>query len=167
VQIQHQLAVTGDAHGYWAVLIGGNDPRWGRLDRDDALIAQMLDRYEAFWAQHVEAGVEPAAASASDADLMTRLHPQEQEGKTVLLDAEGRKALEALSAAKAASKVAEDAEKAAKARVQSLLGDAEAGYLPGIADPVVTWPTVPRAGFTVAATSYRKLTLKERALSGK
>lgn len=165
-QIQHQLAVTGDAYSYWAVLVGGNDPRWGRLERDDVLIAQMLDRYEAFWTQHVEAGVEPAPSTASDADLMTALHPQEQAGATVLIDTEGRKALEALSVAKAAKRVAEEAEKAAKARVQALLGDAEAGFLPGCADAVVTWRTIPRAGYTVEPTAYRQLTLRERVLHG-
>ncbi len=165
-QLQHQLAVLDAPYGYWAVLLGGNDPRWGRLDRDDALIAQMFGRYETFWRDYVEAGVEPSATKASDAALMAELHPQEVEGKTVLLPPTARDALLALSRAKAAVSEAQDAQEAAKARVQALLGDAEAAYLPGIEEPVATWRTTTRRGFTVAPTTYRKLELRERVLNG-
>lgn len=167
VQVQHQLMVTGDAYGYVAVLIGGNDPRWQRLDRDEALIEQMLARYEAFWFGHVEAGVEPPPSAASDAETMDRLYPQEEAGKSVLLPLGARATLEALARAKADRMEAEAREKAARAAVEALLGDAEIGMLPGIAGPVVTWKTQERKAHSVAASSFRKLNLRERVLSGK
>lgn len=167
VQLQHQLAVTGAAYGYWAVLIGGNDARWGRLERDDALIAQMLDRYAAFWSQHVESGVEPTPSAASDAETVGLLHPTEEAGKTVLLSTADRTTLEDYLRAKGAAKAAQEALKTAAARVQALIGDAEAALLPGVEEPVAVWKTRQRNSYTVAATAYRQLDVKERVLIGR
>lgn len=166
VQVQHQLSVTGYPYGYVAVLLGGNDARWTRLDRDDTLIAAMLDRYERFWRDHVEAGVEPPVSAASDADLTEALYPQEHEDKTILLPSTAHDAIDYLLKARADRKAAEAAEAQAKAAVQALLGDAEAGLLPGFDKPVVTWRTVNKPEHIVSASSFRQLVVKERVLNG-
>ena len=167
VQLQHQLAVTGAPYGYWAVLIGGNDPRWGRLDRDDDLISEMLLRYQHFWTHFVEAGVEPPPSAPSDWGLLRRRYPAEEPGKTLALDSRGREALLDLLAASRKAKAAAAAVETAKARVAALLGDAEAGTLPGSDLPVVTYRTVPRKEYTVPASASRQLVVKERVLNGR
>lgn len=165
-QIQHQLAITGAPYGYWAVLIGGQEARWGRLDRDDGLIAEMMRRYEHFWT-HVRSGVEPEPSAPSDLGLLRRRYPVEEPGKVVALDSSGREALEDLLAASWAAKAAAAAVETAKARVVALLGDAEAGTLPGSDLPAVTYRTVARKEHTVAASASRQLVPKERVIHGR
>lgn len=49
-QVLHQLAVTGHAWADVAVLIGGQDFRIYRIDRDDDKIADLIERESQFWA---------------------------------------------------------------------------------------------------------------------
>lgn len=48
-QCQWYMAVTGCDHWYIAVLIGGNDARWSRIDRDEAYIENMTQKAAEFW----------------------------------------------------------------------------------------------------------------------
>ena len=49
-QVLHQLAVTGHAWADVAVLIGGQDFRIYRIERDDDKIADLIERESQFWA---------------------------------------------------------------------------------------------------------------------
>jgi putative phage-type endonuclease len=59
VQVQHYLAVTGRPVAILAVLLGYADFRWYRLERDDALITNLMRLEERFWRENVLAGVPP------------------------------------------------------------------------------------------------------------
>lgn len=67
LQIQHYMAVTGYAGAYIAVLIGGNSFRWTFVERDEELIAMLIQLEGVFWNQ-VQA-MSPPSLDGSDASV--------------------------------------------------------------------------------------------------
>ena len=82
LQVQHQLAVTGKAAGDVAVLICGQEFQVHRIERDDALIARLIELEARFW-RYVETDI-PAPADGSDsaASALQCLYPRDT-GQTV------------------------------------------------------------------------------------
>jgi putative phage-type endonuclease len=77
LQVQHQLAVTGKEAADVAVLLGGQHLEVHRIDRDDALIARLIELERHFW-QFVETDTPPPADGSESADLALRcLYPQD------------------------------------------------------------------------------------------
>lgn len=69
-QAQHGLMITGRALCVFGVLIGGDDFRVYRVERDDDLIAALRRREVAFWRDHVEALIPPPPTDAEDVALL-------------------------------------------------------------------------------------------------
>ncbi|AOX99671.1 YqaJ viral recombinase family protein [Jeongeupia sp. USM3] len=65
-QVLHQLAVTGHAWADVAVLIGGQDFRIYRVERDEERIADLVAREAAFW-QCVASDTQPSPDGSADA----------------------------------------------------------------------------------------------------
>jgi hypothetical protein len=65
-QVLHQLAVTGHDWADVAVLIGGQDFRIYRVNRDEDKIADLIARETVFW-QHVLLDTQPAPDGSDDA----------------------------------------------------------------------------------------------------
>lgn len=135
LQLQWYLAVTGAAYGYVAVLLGGNQLKWWRVDRDDTLIRLMIAAAAEF-RDRLAAGVPPPPAEndtelldaiwAGTPDLVADLDPD------VALPAALR--LQALrDDAKATAKEITQAEN----NLKVLLGDAETGVAGGV--EICTW----------------------------
>lgn len=77
LQVHHQLAVTGKAAADVAVLIGGQHLEIHRIDRDEAMIARLIELERQFW-RYVERDVPPPADGSESADLALRyLYPQD------------------------------------------------------------------------------------------
>jgi putative phage-type endonuclease len=77
LQVQHQLAVTGKLAADVAVLLGGQHLEIHRIDRDDRLIARLIELERHFW-QFVETDTPPPADGSESADLALRcLYPQD------------------------------------------------------------------------------------------
>lgn len=75
LQVQHQLAVTGRQAADVAVLICGQKLEVHRVERDDALIARLIELEAAFW-RYVEADQPPPADGSDSADRALRcLYP--------------------------------------------------------------------------------------------
>lgn len=75
VQLQHQLAVTGKAAAHVAVLLCGQALEVHRIERDDALIARLIELEAQFWA-FVESDTPPPADGSESADRALRhLYP--------------------------------------------------------------------------------------------
>jgi putative phage-type endonuclease len=49
LQIQHYMLVTGYKYWWIAVLIGGNDFRYKRIERDEQIIELILEKCKEFW----------------------------------------------------------------------------------------------------------------------
>ena len=128
IQVLHQLAVTGKAWADVAVLIGGQEFRIYRIERDETRITQLLELEKTFW-QHVERQTPPDAdGSASSHRALTLLYPQ---NSTTLVDysekPEMNALFKALMEARQRSKMAEQQESLLEQRIKEAIGDAEGG----------------------------------------
>lgn len=76
IQCQHYMAVTGLQRWDVAVLIGGQDYREYRVDRDDEIIATIFEQVGRFWDDHVLARVPPPIDGTDDyRDYLARRYP--------------------------------------------------------------------------------------------
>ncbi|MFC5428756.1 YqaJ viral recombinase family protein [Paraburkholderia denitrificans] len=74
-QVQHQLSVTGKQAADVAVLLCGQKLEVHRIQRDDALIARLIELEAAFW-RYVETDTPPPADGSESADRALRcLYP--------------------------------------------------------------------------------------------
>lgn len=81
-QVLHQLAVTGHAWAEVAVLIGGQDFRIYRIERDEEKIQDLTEREAQFW-QMVQQDQQPEPDGSSDAaNALSWLFPRD-DGQTV------------------------------------------------------------------------------------
>lgn len=142
LQTNHYLAVSGRQRAYVAVLIGGNDPRYFVIERDDELIDMLIARELDFWENHVLTDVEPpVTARESDADLLGQLWTPEPASKVILPPDAVRDLLD-LAQIKTQIAELEEAKKGCENRVKAILGENEAGI--GIDGKVlVTWKSHP------------------------
>lgn len=65
VQVQHGLAVTGRSHAWVIALIDGRNPQIRRVERDEKLIATLLEMERQFWFDNVQADIVPALEAAA------------------------------------------------------------------------------------------------------
>ncbi len=77
LQVMHQLAVTGKQAADVAVLICGQELQVHRIERDETMIAQLIDLERHFW-RFVELDVAPPADGSDSADVALRaLYPKD------------------------------------------------------------------------------------------
>ena len=81
-QVQHQLAVTGKAAADVAVLICGQELQVHRIDRDEKLIANLMELERRFW-HYVETDTPPPADGSDSADTALRALFPNDAGNTV------------------------------------------------------------------------------------
>ena len=81
LQVHHQLAVTGKQAADVAVLLGGQHLEIHRIERDERLIARLIELERQFW-YCVETGTAPAADGSESADLALRCLYPEDDGQT-------------------------------------------------------------------------------------
>jgi putative phage-type endonuclease len=75
IQVQHQLAVTGKQAAHVAVLLCGQALEVFRIERDDALIARLIELEARFW-HYVETDTPPLPDGSESADRALRhLYP--------------------------------------------------------------------------------------------
>ena len=70
IQCLHYMAVTGKKEWYIAVVILGREFQYRKIAWDSQLIGDLVDVEEAFWKNHVEAGVMPAPDGSQACDEM-------------------------------------------------------------------------------------------------
>ncbi|MGA5496695.1 YqaJ viral recombinase family protein [Streptomyces cinereoruber] len=61
IQCLWYMAVGGWDHGYVAALVGGNTLRWQRIERDEEIIADLIDFCGVWFERHVVEGFPPPA----------------------------------------------------------------------------------------------------------
>ncbi|MGS1120366.1 YqaJ viral recombinase family nuclease [Rhodanobacter sp. UC4436_H3] len=131
LQVQHQLAVTGNAAADVAVLLCGQKLEIHRIERDDEVIARLVVLETTFW-QCVEQDVPPSAdGSESAARALRQLYP----GNDTTLDFGQDEALcetfTALSALKAELEEKERLAEQCKQTIQQAMGDASRAVFQG------------------------------------
>lgn len=82
LQVMHQLAVTGQHAADVAVLLGGHELQIHRIERDEAMMTQLIRLEQQFW-QHVEDDTPPPADGSHSADSALRALFPTDNGDTV------------------------------------------------------------------------------------
>lgn len=82
LQVMHQLAVTGKPAADVAVLLGGQHVEIHRINRNEQLIARLIELERHFW-QYVESDTPPPADGSASADLALRCLYPEDDGQSV------------------------------------------------------------------------------------
>lgn len=77
LQVQHQLAVTGKAAADVAVLLCGQQLQVHRIERDDTLMARLMDLQERFWHYVTTDTPPPVDGSSSAATALQCLYPHD------------------------------------------------------------------------------------------
>jgi putative phage-type endonuclease len=125
IQVHHQLAVTGKKAADVAVLVCGNDFRVFRIERDDSLIARLIELERKFW-HYVETDTPPPAdGSDSAATALQALYPNDDGEMLDLSDDMSMNATFAdLLAVRAVVTENEKTEAQLKQKIQQRMGDA-------------------------------------------
>jgi putative phage-type endonuclease len=154
VQAMHYLAVTGRTRAHVAALIGGQELRLYTVERNEELIAAMIERERAFW-KMVETRTAPTIIDIADAK---RAFPVSLEGE---IDCLGHS-----DVFDAALQLREQTRlrKAADDRIKSLQGViggfmGERDTLTRLGDRLLTWKTQSRKGYTVPESTARIMRL--------
>ncbi|MGP9654038.1 YqaJ viral recombinase family nuclease [Halomonas sp. AOP35-4E-18] len=137
LQVMHQLAVTGQQAADVAVLLGGHELQIHRIERDEAMIAQLITLERQFW-DYVENDTPPPADGSDSADQALRaLFPQD-DGETVDLcqDASLSQAFADLQRVRHTLDNAKKEEAKLKHRLQQAMGTATLAIFPS---GVLSW----------------------------
>lgn len=148
LQVQHYLAVTGEEKAWLAVLIGGNRFLTVPVERDEALIRDLIDAEARFW-ECVENRT-PPAVDGSDActEALRRLYPEAKEASTVILPlGTGSRLMSDYRVQLAHVKFEEQELDRLTNEIKVLMGEAEAAYLPGEDKPCATWKNFTQSRF--------------------
>jgi putative phage-type endonuclease len=125
LQVQHQLGVTGKAAADVAVLVCGNEYRCYRIERDDALIARLIQLEEKFWDYVIRDVPPPADGSDSAAMALQALYPYDQGAVLDLSgDVEMCAAFADLNAVRSVLSSNNETEALLKQMIQQRMGDA-------------------------------------------
>lgn len=77
LQVMHQLAVTGKQAADVAVLLGGQHLEIHRIERDESMIARLIDLERLFWDYVVSDTPPPADGTASAEAALRCLYPED------------------------------------------------------------------------------------------
>jgi len=167
-QCQVQMAVTGARRVHVAALIVDHGPRFftAVVERDDAVIADIVDRLNAFWDQYVATGQRPEDEHGLwNPDQVRRrledMYRPPVEGNAVRLPHELADVVAEVKRTKALIKDLERQVKAAENELRLFMVDNQAtdAFIDDNQKPAVTWRTIARKGYTVEPSEYQKLTV--------
>lgn len=130
LQCQHAMAVTGMPFCILAVLIGGSQFRWYRLERDDALIAKLMRIEAAFW-QRVVSGTPPETDYGRDYQALAKVYGG-GDGSEVDLPADASRWHDAMTIHSEAEKQHAAGKDGSKARIIDMMHGASVGHIPGV-----------------------------------
>lgn len=151
VQVQHQLAVTGDKLAFLAALLPPRGFLIYAIPRDDDVIAALIERESVFWHEHVQKRIPPD--SEPSYEVAKRLRRTQGKSKPVPSEL-----VSEVLTHKAALAVQKKLTEAAEAELLAALGDAEIGRFDG---GIVTHFETKRAAYTVKESVFRTLRIKK------
>ncbi len=144
LQVQHALAVTDREWGALAVLIGGQEYKHTEIERDEEVIAYLIEIEAKFW-ECVKTRTPPPLEDDDFTPRTMRLLYPKASAQSVILPMQTADTLTEYRRVVAQAKELEREGDRLAAHIQHEMGDAEAGYLPGSPQPVVTWRNVTRS----------------------
>ena len=139
LQVQHYMAVTGYRGVYIAVLIGGNRFKWQFVERDEELIAMLIQLEGDFW-NHVKEGIPPSLdGSDSSAAFLRSFFPNSVPLSRISLPTQAAELIAQYR------NFSEEMDRAAEKKLEAenllkqMLGENETGT---IGDSIVIWKTI-------------------------
>lgn len=139
IQAQHYLAVYGYAWASLAILIGLGRFVWFDVERNDAVIAELIRQEGEFWERVQTGNAPPVDGSSRTGEMIKGMYPRDT-GKVLTLDApELMAAAREMAQAKAHVKRAEAIITASENVLKSAIGDASKAILPGFGE--ISWKT--------------------------
>ena len=139
IQAQHYLAVYDYAWASLAILIGGARFIWFDVERNDAVIEELIHQESAFWERVQSGNPPPIDGSVRTGELLKRLYPQDS-GKVLTIQApELIRAARDLVEAKAQIKREEVLVTSSENLLKSAMGDASEAILENWGK--ITWKT--------------------------
>jgi len=157
MQVVWYLGICGFSLGYLAALIAGQKYIQTEVPFDAELWEMMVKEALEFWQLVQDRTPPPMDGSDSSTDVLKLLYPTEQPGKLVELPEVAELWVRQIDKADTLGKEAKTLKAEAQNQLKNLLGDAEAGR---IGDYTVTWKTVNKKEYMVAASSSRQLRIK-------
>jgi putative phage-type endonuclease len=130
LQCNHYMAITGAERWYIAVLIGGWDFQWRVIERDEALIQNLITIEHDFWHDHVLTK-NPPAFSHQDTDYLKETYKDSIAESSLDLPEESYSIIEQLFEAKKAKDNALVMEEMAKNQIKGIMGNKEKAYWQG------------------------------------
>ena len=139
LQIQHYMAVTGYRGFYIAVLIGGNTFRWKFVERDEELIAMLLELETEFWA-HVRDGTPPSLdGSNASARFLAERFPSSVPASQIALPDTAAELIQQYDAACEQMDVLTEQKQKVENQLKQMLGEHETGTAKG---RIITWKSI-------------------------
>lgn len=162
-QVQQQMLVTGTDMASFAVLINGTRLVYADVERDDVMIAQIIEAGERFWNAVQGVGDAPLPDGSQSAGwALSQLHKESSPDELVVLDWESAELSEQYDALVAESKRVERELERIQQTIQQRMGAAEIATLPGNRGGW-TWKLQKRKAYTVnvKASEYRVMLRKK------
>jgi putative phage-type endonuclease len=149
LQVQHYLAVTGLDYGYLVVLIGGQQMKAYRLDRDEATIAELIEAECDMWERIINCDAPDVDGSDSTIDTLKNRWTPDPDSVVELNGADVLPLIRALAEAKDAKDEIDSLVKGLQAQLMAALGEHEVGQVDGTT--VVTWKSQTRTSLDTKA----------------
>lgn len=121
-QVMHYMAVTGMQSAYVAVLLGGNEFRIQKVEREESMIQLLIQGEKKFWSHVVNDT--PPNAKANDLETLSLLYPKAHE-KQIELPAEAMDILINYEKANKDLALAKAAKEECEAKLKAMMADAE------------------------------------------
>lgn len=154
-QVQQQMLVTGADMASFAVLINGTRLVFADVDRDDGMIAEIIEAGERFWSAVQGVGDAPLPDGSESAGwALKTLYGNSDPDKTVVLDWECSDLSARADDVDAQIKTLEAERERIRQTLQQRMGTAELAVLPGERGGW-TWKTQTRAAYEVKAAEFR------------
>lgn len=154
LQVQHYLAVTGLEYGYLVVLIGGQQMKAYRLDRDEAQIEELIEAECDMWERILNCDAPDVDGSDSTLDTLKSRWTPEPGTVVELNGADALPLIKALAEAKEAKDGIDSVVKGLQAQLMAMLGEHEVGQVDGTT--VVTWKGQTRTSIDTKALKMQQ-----------
>lgn len=139
LQIQHYMAVTGYQGTYIAVLIGGNTFRWKFIERDEELIAMLVELEADFW-QHVQSMVSPPLdGSEASAKFLYERFPHSAPNSKLILPEAASILIEQYETASEMIRQQSEQKQEAENKLKEMLGEHEVGT---VGNRIISWKSM-------------------------
>lgn len=136
-QIMHYMVVTGMSSAYVAVLLGGNEFKIQKYDRDEEMIQHIIQMEEHFWFEYMLKDT-PPEATAKDNEVLGQLYPK-SEAKAIEMPTKAREVLADYEKAAKNVAIAKEKKEEAEAKLKLMLAESEFGIIDGYK---ISWKNV-------------------------